>query len=139
MGESRNTIYISRMNSQPLKHAVTHTWVVACRPTLLFVVAYALNVTPHEFVHALTSYSLGFNSTVFQMWVNPDSAQATASQLAIIAVSGPLFSLFPPENATGNYVKIVQRIPVKIVLEAGENQNRQLRPGMNVVPDVFLQ
>lgn len=93
MAESRNTIYISRMNSQPLKSAVTHTWGVACRPTLLFVVAYALNVTPHEFVHALTSYSLGFNSTVFQMWVNPDSAQATASQLAIVAVSGSLFSL----------------------------------------------
>jgi len=69
------------------------TWTFACRPTLLFVVAYALNVTPHEIVHALTSYSLGFDSTVFQMWVNPDSAEASPSQLAIIAVSGPLFSL----------------------------------------------
>jgi membrane fusion protein (multidrug efflux system) len=47
--------------------------------------------------------------------------------------------LLPPENATGNYVKIVQRIPVKIVLEPGENRDRQLRPGMNVVPDVYLQ
>ena len=51
----------------------------------------------------------------------------------------PLFSLLLPENATGNYVKIVQRIPVKIVLEAGENRDRRLRPGMNVVPDVYLQ
>jgi serine/threonine protein kinase len=51
----------------------------------------------------------------------------------------PLFSLLLPENATGNYVKIVQRIPVKIVLEPGENRDRQLRPGMNVVPDVYLQ
>jgi membrane fusion protein, multidrug efflux system len=53
--------------------------------------------------------------------------------------TGPLFSLLPPENATGNYVKIVQRIPVKIVLEPGENKDRALRPGMNVVPHVYLQ
>jgi membrane fusion protein (multidrug efflux system) len=58
---------------------------------------------------------------------------------SIAGATGPLFSLLPPENATGNYVKIVQRIPVKIVLESGENRDRQLRPGMNVVPDVYLQ
>src|SRR5580658_3714000 len=58
---------------------------------------------------------------------------------SIAGATGPLFSLLPPENATGNYVKIVQRIPVKIVLEPGENRERQLRPGMNVVPDVYLK
>lgn len=58
---------------------------------------------------------------------------------SIAGATGPLFSLLPPENATGNYVKIVQRIPVKIVLEPGENKERELRPGMNVVPDVYLQ
>ncbi len=58
---------------------------------------------------------------------------------SIGGATGPLFSLLPPENATGNYVKIVQRIPVKIVLEPGENRDHQLRPGMNVVPDVYLQ
>jgi len=58
---------------------------------------------------------------------------------SIAGATGPLFSLLPPENATGNYVKIVQRIPVKIVLEPGENRDRWLRPGMNVVPDVYLQ
>jgi membrane fusion protein (multidrug efflux system) len=58
---------------------------------------------------------------------------------SIAGATGPLFSLLPPENATGNYVKIVQRVPVKIVLEPGENHDRQLRPGMNVVPDVYLQ
>ncbi len=58
---------------------------------------------------------------------------------SIAGATGPLFSLLPPENATGNYVKIVQRIPVKIVLDAGENRDHQLRPGMNVVPDVYLQ
>jgi membrane fusion protein (multidrug efflux system) len=58
---------------------------------------------------------------------------------SIAGATGPLFSLLPPENATGNYVKIVQRIPVKIVLDPGENKDRRLRPGMNVVPDVLLQ
>jgi len=58
---------------------------------------------------------------------------------SIAGATGPLFSLLPPENATGNYVKIVQRVPVKIVLEAGENKDLQLRPGMNVVPDVYLR
>jgi membrane fusion protein (multidrug efflux system) len=58
---------------------------------------------------------------------------------SIAGATGPTFSLLPPENATGNYVKIVQRIPVKIVLEPGENRDRQLRPGMNVVPDVYLK
>ncbi len=58
---------------------------------------------------------------------------------SVAGATGPLFSLLPPENATGNYVKIVQRIPVKIILDAGENRNRQLRPGMNVVPDVYLK
>ena len=58
---------------------------------------------------------------------------------SIAGATGPLFSLLPPENATGNYVKIVQRVPVKIVLDAGENHDHQLRPGMNVVPDVYLR
>jgi len=58
---------------------------------------------------------------------------------SIAGATGPLFSLLPPENATGNYVKIVQRIPVKIVLDPGENQDHQLRPGMNVVPDVYTR
>jgi len=58
---------------------------------------------------------------------------------SIAGATGPTFSLLPPENATGNYVKIVQRIPVKIILEQGENRDHLLRPGMNVVPDVYLQ
>ncbi|MGA7341231.1 MAG: HlyD family secretion protein [Terracidiphilus sp.] len=58
---------------------------------------------------------------------------------SIAAGTGPIFSLLPPENATGNYVKIVQRVPVKIVLEPGENRDHQLRPGMNVEAKVFLR
>jgi membrane fusion protein (multidrug efflux system) len=58
---------------------------------------------------------------------------------SVAGATGPLFSLLPPENATGNYVKIVQRVPVKIVLEPGENHDRQLRPGMNVESKVYLR
>jgi membrane fusion protein, multidrug efflux system len=58
---------------------------------------------------------------------------------SIAGATGPLFSVLPPENATGNYVKIVQRIPVKIVLEPGENRDLQLRPGMSVEPKVYLR
>ncbi len=52
--------------------------------------------------------------------------------------SGARFSLLPPENATGNYVKVVQRIPVKIVLEKGANNDHELRPGMSVEPKVWI-
>ncbi len=58
---------------------------------------------------------------------------------SIAGATGPLFSLFPPENATGNYVKIVQRVPVKIVIDPGQNSDLQLRPGVNVVPKVYIR
>src|SRR5271165_294275 len=57
---------------------------------------------------------------------------------SIAALSGARSSLLPPENATGNYVKVVQRVPVKIVLDKGQNQDHLLRPGMSVVPTVLL-
>jgi membrane fusion protein (multidrug efflux system) len=58
---------------------------------------------------------------------------------SIAGASGARFSLLPPENATGNYVKVVQRIPVKIVLDPGENKDHELRPGMSVVPKVWIR
>jgi membrane fusion protein, multidrug efflux system len=57
---------------------------------------------------------------------------------SIAPASGAKFSLLPPENATGNYVKVVQRVPVKIVLEPGENRDHRLLPGMSVTPTVLL-
>lgn len=57
---------------------------------------------------------------------------------SIAAASGAKFSLLPPENATGNYVKVVQRVPVKVVLEPGENRDHRLLPGMSVTPTVLL-
>ncbi len=57
---------------------------------------------------------------------------------SIMAGTGAAFSLFPPENATGNYVKIVQRIPVKIVLDGPNPSHRVLRVGMSVVPTILV-
>ena len=57
---------------------------------------------------------------------------------SIGGATGPLFSVLPPENATGNYVKIVQRIPVKVILDPGENRDHWLRPGMSVEPKLYL-
>jgi membrane fusion protein (multidrug efflux system) len=53
--------------------------------------------------------------------------------------AGPLFSLFPPENSTGNYVKVVQRFPVRIRLTTGEDPQHLLRPGMSVEPSVTIR
>jgi membrane fusion protein (multidrug efflux system) len=58
---------------------------------------------------------------------------------SIAGASGARFSLLPPENATGNYVKVVQRVPVKIVLDPGENKDHLLRPGMSVTPKVWIR
>lgn len=55
---------------------------------------------------------------------------------SIQAGSGARFSLLPPENATGNFVKVVQRVPVKIVLEEQPEVQQILGPGMSAVPDV---
>ena len=53
--------------------------------------------------------------------------------------SGARFSLFPPENATGNYIKVVQRVPVKIVFDDDPNTQLAIGPGMSVVPTVRVK
>jgi membrane fusion protein (multidrug efflux system) len=58
---------------------------------------------------------------------------------SIAGASGARFSLLPPENATGNYVKVVQRVPVKIVLDPGSNKDHQLRPGLSVTPKLWIR
>jgi membrane fusion protein (multidrug efflux system) len=58
---------------------------------------------------------------------------------SIQAGTGAIFSLLPPENATGNYVKVVQRVPVKIVFDEDPNEIKMLSPGMSVVPEVKVK
>jgi membrane fusion protein, multidrug efflux system len=58
---------------------------------------------------------------------------------SIAAATGAKFSLLPPENATGNYVKVVQRIPVRIFFEPDQDPSHLLRPGMSVTPTVSVR
>jgi membrane fusion protein (multidrug efflux system) len=58
---------------------------------------------------------------------------------SIGAATGATFSVLPPENASGNFVKVVQRVPVKIVFDPNQELLKRLRPGMSVVPTVLLQ
>jgi len=58
---------------------------------------------------------------------------------SIQAGTGAAFSLLPPENATGNYVKVVQRVPVKIVFDSDPNETKMLSPGMSVRPEVKIK
>ena len=53
--------------------------------------------------------------------------------------TGAVFSLLPPENATGNYVKVVQRLPVRIRFDQGQDPDHRLRPGMSVEPKVKVE
>src|SRR5579862_2660782 len=63
----------------------------------------------------------------------------TGKVLRFAGASGARMSLLPPENATGNFVKVVQRIPVRIALDPGQNDDHLLRPGMSVEPSVRVQ
>lgn len=63
------------------------------------------------------------------------AAPITGHVDSLAPASGQEFALLPPDNATGNFTKVVQRIPVKIVLDA-EAANGDLRPGMSVQPSI---
>jgi membrane fusion protein, multidrug efflux system len=71
--------------------------------------------------------------------VDAYSREYTGKVEGVGGASGSRFSLLPPENATGNYVKVVQRIPVRINLDARQNDDRRLRPGMSVDPKVYVE
>ncbi len=84
----------------------------------------------------LREMNIGQHVTI-EVDANGRSYKGTVNSIA--GASGARFSLLPPENATGNYVKVVQRIPVKIVLDPGENNDQKLRPGMSVDPKVWIR
>ena len=65
--------------------------------------------------------------------------QYTGKVDSLAGATGARFSLLPPENATGNFVKVVQRVPVKIVLDPGQDPEHLLRPGMSVTPTVYVK
>ncbi len=70
----------------------------------------------------------------------PSADAATrAASIQIAGATGATFSLLPPDNSTGNFVKVVQRVPVKIVLDAATDASAVLRPGMSVNATVYLR
>jgi membrane fusion protein (multidrug efflux system) len=76
---------------------------------------------------------------VVKFGVDAYDREYTGKVEGVGGASGSKFSLLPPENATGNYVKVVQRIPVRINLDPGQNDDRRLRPGMSVDPRVYVE
>ena len=60
-------------------------------------------------------------------------------EAGIAAATGARFALLPPENATGNFVKVVQRVPVKIVLDPNQDPEHLLRPGLSADPTVYTK
>ena len=58
---------------------------------------------------------------------------------SIAPATGARFSLLPPENASGNFVKVVQRVPVRIAIDSGQDTERLLRPGMSVAVSVLTR
>ena len=77
-----------------------------------------------------------------RVWISADAYPGKVFRGHIDSLqagSGSVFSLLPPENATGNYVKIVQRMPVKIVFDDPPDPAYWLAPGMSVVPEVDLE
>jgi membrane fusion protein (multidrug efflux system) len=68
-----------------------------------------------------------------------DGRSFTGHVDSVAAATGARFSLLPPENATGNFVKVVQRVPVKIVLDPGQDAEHLLRPGLSAEPTVYTR
>jgi membrane fusion protein (multidrug efflux system) len=68
----------------------------------------------------------------------PDrTVQGTVNSIAPAA--GQTFALLPPDNATGNFTKIVQRVPVKVTIDADDPLKGRLRPGMSVTATIHLE
>jgi membrane fusion protein, multidrug efflux system len=71
-----------------------------------------------------------------EIYVDAFDRDYTGHVKSIAGGTGAIFSLLPPENATGNYVKVVQRVPVRIRFDKGQDPGRRLRPGMSAEPKV---
>jgi membrane fusion protein, multidrug efflux system len=71
--------------------------------------------------------------------VDSDGREYEGHVDSLAGATGARFSLLPPENATGNFVKVVQRVPVKIVFEPGQDKEHRLRPGLSVEPSVYTR
>src|SRR5262249_37573711 len=74
-----------------------------------------------------------------EIYVDAIAAQLQGTVESIGGATGSRYSVLPPENASGNYVKVVQRIPVRIKLDGAQARLERLRPGMSVEPKVRVR
>jgi membrane fusion protein (multidrug efflux system) len=74
-----------------------------------------------------------------EIFVDAYGRDYTGHVESIAGGTGAIFSLLPPENATGNYVKVVQRVPVRLRFDQGQDPDHRLRPGLSVEPKVKVQ
>ncbi len=128
-----NSGYVTRKSILPGQ-------MVATGQKLMYIVARApedLWITANYKETQLTAVRPGQKVEV-RVDTYPDT-EITGTVASIMAGTGARFSLFPPENASGNYVKVVQRIPVKIRLTTPPDQLPELRVGMSVVPTIFTR
>jgi len=130
------TRIVAPVNGQVTKNVVVGMNVVPGQQLLTVVPLEEVWITANFKETQLTRVCPGQR---VEFYVDSNNRSYTGRVDSIAGATGPLFSLFPPENATGNYVKIVQRVPVKIVIDPGQNSDLQLRPGVNVVPKVYIR
>jgi membrane fusion protein (multidrug efflux system) len=121
--------FVTHRGVQPGDYAQTGQPLLALVPRQVWVIA---NFKETQLTHMRPGQSVEISVDAYpglSIRGHVDSIQSGA---------GARFSLFPPENASGNYVKVVQRVPVKIVLDGGEGE-QVLGPGMSVVPEVRVR
>jgi membrane fusion protein, multidrug efflux system len=132
---SYTRIYAPRDGRIAQKHAEAGSFVAIGQP-LMAIVPYEVWVTANFRETQLNDIHPGQKVAVS---VDAFAGQKLKGRVnSIQAGTGARFSLLPPENATGNYVKIVQRVPVKITFDEPVEQLKHLGLGMSVQPDVYV-
>ena len=117
------------------KHAEEGAYVTTGQP-LMAIISYDVWVTANFKETQLNDMHPGQDVTIS---VDAFDGQKLKGHIdSIQPGTGSRFSLLPPENATGNYVKVIQRVPVKIILDEPVEQLKHLSLGMSVEPDVYV-
>ena len=132
---SYTNIYAPRDGRIAQKHAETGSFVTTGQP-LMAVISYDVWVTANFKETQLSDMHPGQQVTIS---VDAFDHQKLKGHVdSIQPGTGSRFSLLPPENATGNYVKVIQRVPVKIIIDEPVKKLKHLGLGMSVEPDVYI-
>jgi membrane fusion protein, multidrug efflux system len=119
------------------KRSIQLGQLVGVGSSLLAVVEDSVWVEANFKETQLSDIKTGQTANVTVDALNGQIIQGTVSSFA--GATGALFSLLPPDNATGNYVKVVQRIPIKVVLDTKDPNYKLLRPGLSVEVSIKVQ